>query len=102
MPSSTPRLPGGYPYHWEAALRFLSTAKIGTEVCVETGLSGPQANTAHTKARAMRISCQRNAQWGPAICQLARNGELAFRVETTARGNNLYFRKKFGKVELPL
>lgn len=102
MPSSTPKLPGGYPYHWEAALRYLSTAKVGAEVCVETGLSDPQTNTAHTKARAMRISCQRNLQWGEGICRLARNGELAFRVEVTDRGNNLYFRRKFGKVELPV
>ena len=101
MPSSQPKLPGGYPHHWEAAVRFLSTAKAGAEVCVETGLSDPRVNTAHTKARAMRISCQRHSQWGDAVCAVARNGELAFRVEVTARGSNLYFRRKFGKVELP-
>jgi len=49
----------------------------------------------------MRISCQRNVQWGLAIQKMALAGELAFRVESTARGNSLFFYKKHGKVRLP-
>lgn len=91
MPSSKPMLPGAYPAHWESAVTFLAVRwEVGefASVIVERALTDPRCSTLSTRARAMRISMQRNLAWGELLHRFAECGAFAITIS----------RDEFGKV----